>query len=209
MRITTTLCGIVLALLALALAPLDVRAGLVLNEFLAGPARDWDGSGAISTRDDEWIEVFNDDLTTLDLTGFFLTDGDTIPRYGFTGSIGPRERRLVFGRDAVDWERANGFPVFGLSLGNTGDRAMLWHAAAGETLVVDQYAYLSHEAAADRAVGRGADGGTWTLFDGLNPYTGFVPPLGSGCSPSPGAPNTCAPTPALRASWGRLKALYR
>ena len=26
---------------------------LKLNEFLAGPARDWDGNGAVSTRDDE------------------------------------------------------------------------------------------------------------------------------------------------------------
>jgi len=99
--------------------------------------------------------------------------------------------------------------VFGLSLGNTGDRVMLWHAVAGDTTLVDQYVYLAHEAAADRAVGRDTDGGEWKLLDALNPYSGTTPPLGSGCPPSPGAPNACAPTPAQRASWGSLKALYR
>ena len=207
MRKTNTLFHLLLAVIAL--APVRAHAGLLLNEFLAGPARDWDGSGALSTRDDEWVEVLNDASTSLDLTGFFLTDGDTLPRFGFAGTLGPQERRLVFGRDAVDWERANGFPVFGLSLGNTGDRVLLWRAVAGDTTLVDQYVYLAHEAAADRAVGRATDGGAWKLFDALNPYTGSTPPLGTGCAPSPAAPNTCAPTPALHASWGRMKALYR
>jgi len=198
-------------LLLLALTPLaqTAHAGLMLNEFLAAPARDWDGSGALSTRDDEWIEVYNEGLAPLDLTGFFLTDGDTLARYGFTGTIGPQARLMVFGRDAVDWERATGHAVFGLSLGNTGDRVMLWRADAGETLLVDGYAYVAHEAGADRAVGRATDGGAWKLFDGLDPYTGSTPPLGTGCTPSPGAPNTCASTPTLRASWGKLKTLYR
>jgi hypothetical protein len=74
---------------------------------------------------------------------------------------------------------------------------------------VDAYAYVSHEAAADRAVGRGPDGGSWMLFDALDPYTGSTPPLGSGCPPSPGGPNQCGTTPTFHASWGRIKALYR
>jgi hypothetical protein len=204
---TTRLLLIVLCSVAASAAP--VRAGLLLNEFLAGPARDWDGSGALSTRDDEWIEVWNDALAPLDLTGFFVTDGDTLPRYGFAGVLGPHERLVVFGKDAVDWERGHGFPVFGLSLGNTGDRVMLWRASGSDTTLVDEYVYLSHEAAADRAVGRGVDGGTWMLFDGLDPYAGSTPPLGTGCPPSPSSPNACAPTPALHASWGKLKTLYR
>ncbi len=39
--------------------PVAAAPGPVLNEFLAGPARDWNGNGSISTRDDEWVEVFN------------------------------------------------------------------------------------------------------------------------------------------------------
>ena len=41
----------------------DVR----LSEILAGPARDWDGSGAVSSRDDEWIEIVNGGSGTTDL----------------------------------------------------------------------------------------------------------------------------------------------
>jgi len=194
---------------ALAVLPGPAHAGLVLNEFLAGPARDWDGSGALSTRDDEWVELVNTGPDAVDLGAFFLTDGDTIPRCGFSGTLGPHERVLVFGSTSVAWERDHGFPVFGLSLGNTGDRVMLWQVANDDTALVDSYAYLAHEAGADRAVGRGTDGAEWKLFDGLNPYSGTTPPFGSGCNPSPGAPNLCGPTPVLRASWGRIKADYR
>ncbi len=207
MRRTTLIFHLGLSLLAWT-AP-RAHAGLVINEFVAGPARDWDGNGTISTRDDEWIEVYNDRVTTLDLTGFYLTDGDTLPRYGFAGSLAPHGRIIVFGSNSVDWERATGHPVFGLSLGNTGDRVMLWHAVGTDTTLVDQYAYVAHEASSDRAVGRATDGGEWKLLDGLNPYTGTTAPLGTGCVPTPGAPNNCAPTPTLRASWGRLKSLYR
>src|SRR5437899_5972872 len=49
---------------------------LHLNEVMAGPARDWDGSGLFSSRDDEWVEVVNVGLETLDLVGWLLTDGD-------------------------------------------------------------------------------------------------------------------------------------
>src|SRR5205814_6900732 len=55
----------------LALAPsARAQSPLKLNEFLAGPARDWDGSGALSTRDDEWIEVMNGGAAPLDLSGY-------------------------------------------------------------------------------------------------------------------------------------------
>ena len=204
-----TASRVILVAVSLAAFPVSGHAGVLINEFLAGPARDWDGSGTLSTRDDEWVEVFNAGAAAVDLGAFFITDGDTIPRYGFTGLLGPGERRLVFGGDAVTWERANGFPVFGLSLGNTGDKVMLWRVSGTDTTLVDSYAYLSHEAASDRAVGRGADGGGWLLFDSLNPYTGSTPPLGSGCPPSPGSPNQCGATPTLQASWGKIKATYR
>ena len=77
------------------------------------------------------------------------------------------------------------------------------------TVVVDAYTYRSHEAAADRAVGRLNDDGPWALFDGLNPYTGTLQPSGTGCNPTPGAPNACAPTSVRRSSWGSLKLLYK
>ena len=195
---------------SLAIPTLAAASPLVLNEILAGPARDWDGSGAVSSRDDEWIEVVNTGATPLDLTGFFLSDGDSIPRYAFSGVLGPGERRLVFGKDSYDWEKATGHPAFGLSLGNSGDSAILWQVTGSDTAIVDRYDYGSHEAAADRAIGRSPDGtGAWVLMDALNPYTGTLAPIGTGCAPSPGQPNQCGTTPVQRLTWGTVKVRYR
>jgi hypothetical protein len=187
----------------------SAQSPLKLNEILAGPARDWDGSGAVSTRDDEWIEIVNGGSAPVDLAGYLLTDGDRLPRYGFSGTLGVGAVKVVFGKDAVDWERATANPVFGLSLGNTGDSAMLWQVVGADTVLIDSYTYVSHEAAADRAVGRMPDGGPWGLEDALDPYTGSTPPVGTGCAPSPGTANLCGTTPAQHVSWGRLKTLYR
>jgi len=195
--------------LTVALAGHAVADPLQINEFLAGPARDWDGSGSLSTRDDEWVEIHNLGATAVDLAGHLLTDGERLPRYALSGTLAPGGRRLVFGKDAYDWERANGFPAFGLSLGNSGDKVMLWQIVGPDTVLVDSYTYVSHEAASDRAVGRVPDGGGWMLLDGLNPYTGATPPAGTGCLPSPGDANLCGTTPTERVSWGRLKATYR
>jgi hypothetical protein len=183
----------------------DIR----LSEILAGPTRDWDGSGTFSSRDDEWIEVVNGGSVTADLTPYFVTDGDTIPRFGFTGTLAPGAVLLVTGAASVAWERATSHPVFGLSLGNTGDSVLLWKVTGSDTTLVDSYTYKSFEATSDRASGRAPDGSEWKLEDQLNPYTGTVPPLGTGCAPTPGLPNDCGVTPTQRATWGRLKALYR
>lgn len=177
--------------------------------MVAGPARDWDGSGSFSSRDDEWVELYNAGDVAMDLAEFWITDGDSIPRFAGAGLLAPRERLIVTGASSVAWERATAHPAVGLSLANTGDAVMLWRVTGTDTVLVDHYTYRSHEAAADRAVGRLGDGGAWALFDGLNPYTGATPPLGTGCEPTFGAPTTCGVTPALPVSWGGLKRRYR
>lgn len=187
-----------------AVAQPDVR----ISEFLAGPSRDWDGSGTFSSRDDEWVEIVNGGAATADLSPYFITDGDSIPRFGFTGTLAPGAVVLVTGSASVTWEHATGHPVFGLSLGNTGDKVLLWKVTGPDTTLVDGYTYKTQEAASDRAVGRTADGSDWNLEDALNPYTGATPPLGTGCAPTPGAPNDCGVVPTLRETWGRLKAQY-
>ena len=211
MRLASTLL-----LLAWFVAPASVPSSaradsaLQLNELLPGPARDWDGSGAFSSRDDEWVEVVNTGSVALDLSSFYLTDGDSIPRFAFSGLLAPNEHRVVFGKDAYDWEKATGHPAFGLSLGNSGDAMLLWQVTGLDSAIVDSYHYGSHEAAADRAIGRVPDGtGTWSLFDALNPYSGTIAPLGTGCAPSPGVANPCNTTPARRLTWGEVKLLYR
>ena|SRR5437867_3723479 len=191
-------------------AAAPARAATVqITEFLAGPARDWDGSGVFSSRDDEWVELRNASGATLDLSGFLVTDGDSLPRFALSGTLGPGERRVVYGRESYDWEKAHGLPAFGLSLGNTGDAVLLWHVDGADTTLVDGYTYHSHEAAADRSVGRASDAGDWILFDGLNPYTGSTAPTGTGCDPTPGAFNVCGATATRKSTWGALKTLYR
>ncbi len=182
--------------------------GPVINEFLAGPAHDWDGSGTFSSRDDEWIEIYNVGPDPADLSAYLLTDGDRIPRCVPGGTLAPGAVRIVYGKESYDWEKAHGYPAYGLSLSNTSDTVMLWKIVGTDTTLVDSYAYLSHEAASDRAVGRHPDGGQWSLFDGLNPYTGTTPPLGSGCAPSPGVVNLCGDTPAKPTTWSRVKTIY-
>lgn len=183
---------------------------LRLNEIMAGPASDWNGDGVFSSRDDEWVELVNTGPATLDLAGHLLTDGDGLPRLALSGTLAPGGRLVVWGRTAYDWERDQGFPAFGLSLGNSGDTVRLLEVVGPDTTEVDAYAYGSHEAAADRSVGRVPDGdGAWALFDALDPYSGSVSPTGTGCAPSPGAENACQDTPAPGGTWGRLKTLYR
>jgi Lamin Tail Domain len=199
-----------LALLAAPLAPAAHADPLVLNEILAGPARDWDGSGTFSSRDDEWVEVMNTSAAALDLTGYVITDGDSLPRYALSGTLAAGEVLLVTGKMSFDWEHATGNAAFGLSLGNSGDQVILWKVTGPDTVAVDSYTYKSHEAAADRAIGRSPNGtGGWALFDALNPYTGATTPTGTGCAPTPGTANTCGSTPTRGITWGEVKTLYR
>jgi hypothetical protein len=190
--------------------PACAQSALRINEIMAGPARDWDGNGTFSSRDDEWVELVNTGVTPLDLAGFLITDRDSIPRMALTGTLAAGGHVLVTGGQSYAWEQANGQPAFGLSLANSGDAVLLWQIAGAETLLVDGYDYKSHEAAADRASGRSTDpGGAWVVFDSLNPYTGATPPAGNGCLPTPAAPNECVSTPTLRVPWGKLKTAYR
>ena len=50
--------------------PACAQGALRLNEFLAGPARDWDGSGLFSSRDDEWVELQNTSSLPISLDGW-------------------------------------------------------------------------------------------------------------------------------------------
>jgi hypothetical protein len=211
MRLASCVLALTLASVAVVAATTTpASAALQLNEILAGPARDWDGSGTVSTRDDEWVEVINTGGGSITLDGYLITDGDSIPRYGLSGTLAAGEHLMITGKTSLDWERLVGQPAFGLSLANTGDSVILWQIVGPDTVVVDRYTYKSHEAAADRSVGRSPDGsGAWVLFDNLNPYTGSTLPVGTNCPPTPGAANGCDVTPARKTTWGEVKHIYR
>src|SRR5437867_7298818 len=101
-QILRLLCLLSAALAVLA-APGRAQGPLRLNEFMAGPARDWDGDGVFSSRDDEWIEIVNIGVSPLDLPGFLITDGDSIPRLALSGTLAPGGHLLLTGRQSYDW----------------------------------------------------------------------------------------------------------
>jgi hypothetical protein len=201
-----------LCILVAIIGPRIAPAQVLINEILADPASDWDGDAAVGSRDDEWVEIVNVGSAPVDLSGLRLGDsaGGYDWRYGFSTTLPAGAVLVVYGSESLAWEALNGFPAYGLSLNNSGDTVYLYELSEGDTTVIDAYTYASFEVADDRATGRMPDGSaTWSVFDGLNPYTGSTPPLGSGCLPSPGHANDCTiELPVEHETWGAIKALY-
>jgi hypothetical protein len=202
-----------LFLVVAGLAPLGAAppcdAQILINEILADPGIDWDASGVVDSRDDEWVEIVNAGSSPVALDEYRLSDGGTAMfRYGFSGTLAPGAVQLVLGSASVAWETAQGVSTTGLSLNNSGDAVRLWRVAGVDTMLVDAYTYAGFEVLDDRSVGRMPDGGSeWRLFDAHNPYAGTTPPLGTGCNPTPGSANAC-PTAVEAVDWGRVKRLY-
>jgi hypothetical protein len=186
-------------------------AQVVINEFLADPARDWDGDGLYSYRDDEWVEIANLGASTAGLDGYYLTDGEgpSVWRYGFSGSLAPGAVIAVYGSDAKAWEESAGYPVYGLSLNNVGDVVSLYRVTGEDTVLVDSFKYGDRAADDDRSVGRdiGAQE-MWMIFDALNPCSDSCVPAGCGCIPTPEEANYCY-TASGPESWSRIKSRYR
>ncbi|MEK7347829.1 MAG: lamin tail domain-containing protein [Candidatus Eisenbacteria bacterium] len=180
--------------------------GLVLNELLAGPARDWDGDGVFDARKDEWVEIKNDGAAPVDLAAYRVADADSTIRYAYSGILAPGSVLLVTGTMALDWQRAVGRTASGLSLNNSGDTVRLFRIDGADTVAVDVKSYNSIEGASDRSAGRFGAG--WALFDALNAYAGSGEPKGTGCPPTPGAENGCT-TKVSSTTWGWIKANYR
>ena len=198
--------GVAFAFLFLAAG--SVRAEVLLNEVLADPASDWDGSGAYHSRDDEYVEIVNTGPDVVDLAEYRLAAMDTTWRYAFTGMLLPGQVRVVFGSESYAWEQATSNPAYGLRLSNSGGEIGLFRLTATDTVLVDCYLYADHEAEDDRASGRVPDGGSeWWLFDSLNPYGGATAPLGTNCVPTPGITINC-PTPVEVSTWGRVKRTF-
>ena len=187
-----------------------VSAQIVLNEFMADPASDWDGDGVYSYRDDEWVEIANLGVSTTDLSGYYLADAEGPPvwRYGFSGQLSPGEVLIVYGSDSRAWEESAGFPIYGLSLNNTGDELRLYRVAGEDTALVDLYVFGDKAADDDRSVGRRPRlTDIWIMFDGLNPCSATCDPPSSGCDPTPGQPNDCTMETGSE-SWGSIKSRY-
>ena len=201
-----------LTLLVIILLAVAVSAGaqVVINEIMADPARDWDGDGEYNYRDDEWIEIMNCGSSTVDISGYLISDGDGDPvwRFGFAGVLPPGATLVVYGSESREWEESNGQAVYGLSLNNTGDQVSLYKVEDGDTVLVESVAFDDKTAEDDRSLGRSVmDPGVWELFDALNPCTTNCVPAGNGCMPTPGFGNGCTAS-AGDDSWGSIKMKY-
>lgn len=186
------------------------HAELMINEFLADPARDWNGDGEVDPKLDEWVEVFNPGPDPVMLTGYWLRDGlGDEPHLNLFGSLAAGEVAVFYGHHAVAWQTENGGGSSGLSLNNGGDSIQLLRtneANPDQLDVVDSYTYVDHVADDDRAGGRYPDGAIWCLFDGLNAYEGDLEPQGTGCEPTPGVVNDChGGTPVETVGWSEVK----
>src|SRR5262249_12883925 len=152
----------------------------------------WDGDGVFDARADEWVEVANRTAAPIDLSAYRISDADSTIRYGLGGILAPGAVLLVTGKMSEDWERAAGPTATGLRLHNSGDTVILFRLSGPDTVAIDRKTYNSIEGGSDRSTGRMGDNPvSWTLFDGLNKYTGSGQPTGTGCSPTPGRVNDC------------------
>lgn len=187
---------------------------LVINEFLADPARDWNDDGELDTTLDEWVEVYNPGPEPVHLTEYWLRDGlGDSPHLNLFGVLPAGEMAVFYGHHAVAWQQENGGGSSGLSLNNGGDTVELLRTDPhdpDQLLVVDSCTYPDHVAEDDRAYGRVEDGGDWNLLDGLNPYGGGLEPQGTGCLPTPGEPGDCGDgTAATVESWSSVKQAFQ
>jgi hypothetical protein len=195
--------------IAAGITPQPGSCGPVLNEIMADPATDWDGSGAYSFRDDEWIEIHNPGSGALSLDGYLIGDENRKPLFGFSGVLDAGRQRVVYGGEAVAYQQTHGLGVYGLRLGNDGDTMTLLQVVGVDTLLVDSSTYNTYEAEDDRSTGRRPDGdAVWEIFDQLNPYTGTTPPLGNGRAPTPGLPNSGEQVDVVDTTWGKVRSLY-
>jgi len=111
----------------LAAAP-SARAFIMINEILAEPPKnatgDANADGVLSSGDDEFIELFNPDGLSVDLSGWYLTDKIKTRHIFDTGVLfDPNGIMVVFGGGTPNIGGINGYTAStgSLSLNNSGD----------------------------------------------------------------------------------------
>lgn len=149
------------ALLFCVLNLTNAEAAIVINEFLADPANGFLGDanrdGVRSSSEDEFIELFNNGLSSLDLSSWSLWDS-TSQRHLFPAGIqlSPAERLVIFGGGdpigipGLVFKASSG----ALSLNNTVDSILLKNNLGS---VMDQILYGS-DANLDQSLNRFPEG---------------------------------------------------
>ena len=153
-----------LVLLSLVFVPQVFAADVVINEFLPNPP-------GFSESDTEWIELYNNDSASMDISGWKLDDDPSSAQTAYTipsGTTIAPNGFLVFGSS-----------VTGIQLSNSSDSARL---LAADNTELDTYTYDTSRVE-DISYGRSIDGsGSWTNC----------------ASKTENGPNNCpVPTPTL------------
>lgn len=131
----------------------------------------------------EWIELYNDGTTTIDLTNWKLEDGNSSGSDDLTlsGSIS-----------------ANGYLVFSHNdgwLNNTGDTVKLYNNATPSAQLIDQYTYGS--VSAEKSIARAPSGSeNWVLGPQSQGVVNVTPAPSSSPSPSPIPSPSLSPSPS-------------
>src|SRR3989338_5429849 len=103
-----TIRKVLLFFLLLALLLITIQAAsaaVVINEFMANPA----GTG--TDPDGEWIELFNNWTSTVDLNGFKISDGEATFTFGTLNTLLFPGMFLVLVNNKTEFDAAHSLPV--------------------------------------------------------------------------------------------------
>ena len=176
-----------------------VEASLLITEILADPptglAGDANNDGTRSSSGDEFVELFNPDDLTVDLTGWTLADAAEI-RHTFAAGVvlDPYQYLVVFGAGTPDLPGIQALTgsTGSLSLNNSADSVSLFNAAG---VLIDSVTY-DDLAAQDQSIVRAPGGnGEFVLHTDVSPAI-FSP----GEGPVPQQPTAAVPEPVSAAS---------
>ncbi len=133
----------------------DDLPNIIINEILADPGAvvDANGDGTVDSGDDEFVELVNLDITSLDLTGYTISDAGSV-RYTFGSVTIPAGGSVViFGGGTPTGISGFADTAGTLSLNNGGDTVTLTNPGA---TTIATYTYGS-EADDDQSIGRNDD----------------------------------------------------
>lgn len=97
-----------------------IASSVKINEFTVDPQTDWDGSNGTVTSSDEWIEIYNDELSPVNLTDWKLSMIDGSPANQTLTEIIPAEDYLVILNPTGDMSQSGQLILYD-SLGNVVD----------------------------------------------------------------------------------------
>lgn len=157
---------------------------LVINEIFADPATDLsgdaNGDGTRDAYDDEFVEIINNGITEVDISGFTISDASSIRHTFPSGTIiYPNESIVVFGGGVPTGisGTVQTASTGSLLLNNSGDIITIMNGSA----IIASYTYGT-EGGDDQSIGRNPD-----ITGGFEKHSSFAP---GGALYSPGKKNT-------------------